>query len=249
MPFWKLADETIPDILLKQVSPNAFQLLEGFRYQAPTDEAKVYTVPAHDTSRPPDDPNNSTDLASVPAYLWWFVASHGKHTLPALLHDQLVDDRDQAPKREEADLVFRYALRESDVSWLRRRLMYIAVALGTTWEKSKLLIAVFGLHLLALPATIVACCFGWVPWWVPVAVALAGFVWGLSRWPLSVVALVLLGPPTILVWTALGVVWFIELIEELATWRPGKPFERPKFVPYRAEPAPIGPWPDAREPH
>ncbi len=89
---------------------------------------KVYNVPAHDTSRPPDDPNNSTDLASVPAYLWWFVASHGKHTLPALLHDQLVDDRDQAPKREEADLVFRYALRESDVSWLRRRLMYIAVA-------------------------------------------------------------------------------------------------------------------------
>ena len=114
------------------------------------------------------------------------------------MHDQLVDDRVQAPKREEADLVFRYALRESDVSWLRRRLMYIAVALATTWEKSKLLIALLGLHLLALPATVAACFLGWVPWWVPLAVALGGFVWGLSRWPLMLVALVLLSARVVL---------------------------------------------------
>lgn len=249
MPFWKLEDETTPEIRLMQVSPNAFQLLVGFRYQAPTDEAKVYTVPAHDTTRPPSDPNNSTDLASVPRYLWWFVASHGRHTLPALLHDQLVDDRKQAPTRDEADLVFRYALRESDVSWLRRRLMYIAVALGTIWEKSKLLVALFSLHLVALPATVAACFLGWVPWWVPVAVALAGFGWGLSRWPLMVVAVVLLGPPTILVWTALFVVWLIELVEQAWQAIRGKGFERPKFVPYHNEPAPVGPWPAASEPH
>jgi Protein of unknown function (DUF1353) len=249
MPFWKLSDETAPDILLKQVSPNAFQLLEGFRYQAPTAEKKVYTVPAHDTGRPPDDPQNSTDLASVPAYLWWFVASYGRQTLPAVLHDRLIDDRIQAPRREEADLVFRYALRESDVSWLRRRLMYVAVALATTWTKSKLLIVLFAVHLAGLPATVAAWRLGWVPWWLPVWVTLAGFAWGLGRWPLTVVALVLLGPPTILVWIALGVVWFIELVEEVMTWRPGKPFERPKFIPYREESAPVGPWPDAVDPH
>jgi hypothetical protein len=49
---------------------------------------------------------------------------------------------------------------------------------------------------------------------VPAGVAVAGFAWGPSRWPLSVVALVLLGPPTILVWSSLGVVWFIELVDE-----------------------------------
>lgn len=249
MPFWKLTDETTPDILLKQVSPNAFQLLEGFRYQAPTDEAKVYTVPAHDTARPPDDPNNSTDLASVPRYLWWFVASHGRQTLPALLHDQLVDDRVQAPRREEADLVFRYALRESDVSWLRRRLMWVAVTLGTMWERSKLLVLLFGAHLLALPVSIGWWLWGSLPWWTPLVVFVSGYVWGLQRWPLAVVGLLLLAIPTLAVWGILFVVFLIELVEEAWQAVRGKGFERPKFVPYHNEPAPTGPWPEANEPH
>jgi hypothetical protein len=241
MPFWRLEEEDRPtdppDILLKQISPNAFQLVHGFRYQAPTAEAKVYHVAAHDLTRPGDN-GNSTDLASVPRYLWWFVASHGRHTLPALLHDQLVDDRKQAPDRSEADLVFRYALRESGVSWLRRRLMWVAVTLGTMWTKSKLHVAAFGAHLAAVPATTAWWWLGPLPWWVPVAVALAGIVWGRQRWFLSLTGLILLAVPIIAVWIVLFVVAVIDFVEESYGALRGRGFERPKFTPYHKEPAP-----------
>src|SRR5439155_7931978 len=74
MPFLTLEDEKPgdPEVVLKQVGPNSFQLLHGFRYQAP-DSGVIYLVPAHDPSKPPTAPNNSTDLASVPFWLWRFV--------------------------------------------------------------------------------------------------------------------------------------------------------------------------------
>ena len=130
MPFLKLEGEGPgdPEVVLKQVGPNAFQLLHGFRYEVPPDGV-VYVVPAHDQNRPPSDPNNSTDLASVPFWLWWFVASYGLHTRAALLHDQLVDVKQI--DRVEADRVFRLALEESKVRWMRRWLMWTAVSMAT----------------------------------------------------------------------------------------------------------------------
>jgi hypothetical protein len=67
MPFLKLKGEGAgdPEVVLKQVGPNSFQLLHGFRYQVPPDGV-IYLVRAHDPDRPPTAPNNSTDLASVP---------------------------------------------------------------------------------------------------------------------------------------------------------------------------------------
>jgi hypothetical protein len=247
MPFWRLENEDPPDILLKQVSPNAFQLVQGFRYEAPTKQAKVYTVPPHDLTKPAGK-GNSTDLASVPRYLWWFVASHGRHTLPALLHDRLVHDRAQAPDRSEADLVFRYALRESGVSWLRRRLMWVAVTLGTMWEKSKPRVVLFGAHLAAVPVASVSRYFGWVPWWVVPAILVLGLVWGLKRWPLAVVGLALLAVPIVVVWAALFVVWVIELVERAWEARGEGTFERPKFTPYHNEPAPESASPSSEVP-
>ncbi|MDQ5822462.1 MAG: DUF1353 domain-containing protein [Actinomycetota bacterium] len=247
MPFWKLESEETPDILLKQVSPNAFQLMQGFRYQGPTDEAKVYEVPPHDLTEP-ERKGNSSDLASVPRYLWWFVASHGRHTLPALLHDRLVRDRAQAPDRSEADLVFRYALRESGVSWLRRRLMWVAVTLGTMWEKSKLRVIVFGAHLLAVPVSVACGVLGSLPWWLPLPIFIAGVVWGWQRWTLSVVGLVLLAVPILVVWIVLGFVWIIELVEKLYGKARGKRFQRPTFTPYHQEPAPESTSPSSEAP-
>lgn len=70
MPFLKLEGEGPgdPEVSLKQVGPNSFQLLHGFRYQVPPDSV-IHLVPAHNPALPPDAPNNSTALASVPFWL------------------------------------------------------------------------------------------------------------------------------------------------------------------------------------
>jgi hypothetical protein len=48
-----------------------------------------------------------TDLASVPAFLTWLVPRYGRHTLPALLHDQLVEPGMDPDEREGADTILR----------------------------------------------------------------------------------------------------------------------------------------------
>ena len=100
MPFLRPDGPGTPDIVLKQVGPNLFQLLQGFRYQVP--HGPLHVVPPHDPSLPATAPDNSTDLASVPFWLWWFVASHGRHTPAALLHDHLVDATDSTASRRIA---------------------------------------------------------------------------------------------------------------------------------------------------
>src|SRR6266511_4198828 len=142
MPFLRLEDEDPgdPEVVLKQVGPNSFQLLHGFRYQVPADGV-IHLVPAHNPDRPPTAPNNSTDLASVPFWLWWFVASYGLHTRAAVLHDQLVDVNQI--DRVEADHVFRLALEESKVRWMRRWLMWTAVSLATMALRKRARFAAF----------------------------------------------------------------------------------------------------------
>lgn len=78
---------------LKQIGRNTFRLLKPFAY-VDTGRARYEIVP---------DKVGDTDLASVPWILWWFVASYGRHTRAALVHDQLVD----GINRHEADRVFR----------------------------------------------------------------------------------------------------------------------------------------------
>src|SRR5215210_3317154 len=90
---WHRSDEEQdrPEVLLRQVGPNLFQLAEGFRYTTPPGAPKgAWNVPRHDV-KVAFGGNNSTDLASVPSWLWWFVASYGRHSRAALLHDHLID--------------------------------------------------------------------------------------------------------------------------------------------------------------
>ena len=162
MPFLKLEGEGPgdPEIVLKQVGPNLFQLLHGFRYQVPPNGV-FYLVPAHDPNQPPTAPNNSTDLASVPFWLWWFVASYGLHTRAALLHDQLVDVKQI--DRVEADRVFRLALEESKVRWMRRWLMWTAVSMATMALKARTRFAAFVVTLVLFVGLLVAWPVGWLP--------------------------------------------------------------------------------------
>ena len=78
-----------------------------------------------------------TDLASVPSFLWGVVASYGRQTLPALLHDMLCyaaaqPDQPAAYRRRarrQADDLFRTTLRASGSGFVRRWLMWTAVRL------------------------------------------------------------------------------------------------------------------------
>lgn len=70
---------------LRVIPPNRFQLLQSFSYTDPKHRTHVIT---------PSGVGN-TDLASVPWFLWWFVASYGRHTAAALVHDQLIDTIDR----------------------------------------------------------------------------------------------------------------------------------------------------------
>lgn len=239
MPFLKLDGEGPgdPEVVLKQVGPNSFQLLHGFRYQVPPNGV-IHLVPAHDPARPPAEPNNSTDLASVPFWLWWFVASYGLHTRAALLHDQLVDV--QKMDRVESDRVFRLALEESKVRWMRRWLMWAAVSLATMALKRRARFAAFVLALIVFVGFLVAWPLGWfsdlpgdLPVWLPaLAVLVVGFGFGLL-WPLAVVGLLLIAAPTILVWVVLVLVWLLDYAK--AAWNKirGRPFERPPLLPPR----------------
>jgi hypothetical protein len=240
MPFMKLAGEGPgdPDVLLKQVGPNRFQLLHGFRYQVPPNGA-IHLVPAHDVNRPPSDPNNSTDLASVPFWLWWFVASYGLHTRAALLHDHLVDVKQI--DRVEADRVFRLALEESKVRWMRRWLIWAAVSVATMWYTARWRCAAFvGALLLFFVLLLVWWPIGWlpdlpggIPGWAPaVVVFVAGLVFGLV-WPPAVVGVLLIAAPTILVLAVLLVVWLLDLAKAVWNKLRGRPFERPPLLPPR----------------
>lgn len=79
-----------------------------------------------------------TDLASVPPFLWGVIASYGRQTLPALLHDMLCLSAAQEHQpaayrrrvRREADRLFRHTLHASGSGLLRRWLMWAAVRLG-----------------------------------------------------------------------------------------------------------------------
>jgi hypothetical protein len=113
-----------------------FEILEGFQY-FDVEFDKTYVVPAG------GDP---TDLASVPWAIWWLIASYGRHTAAAILHDTLIVDSVEdghggrramtRAERVEADTVFFHALEESGNNWLRHRLMWAAVSSGLTMRKS-----------------------------------------------------------------------------------------------------------------
>jgi uncharacterized protein DUF1353 len=174
-----------PEILLRQVAPNTFQLARGFRYALPAEDDGAgvshfrraawylwgrqrgrprptqgstgpWDVPPHDLLLDPRAAENSTDLASVPPWLWWFIASHGRHSRAALLHDHLIGPNDDDVTDKQADHAFRMALRDSGVRTLRRWIMWNGVSLASLWRESygKVSVAVFVFHIAAFAGTL-----------------------------------------------------------------------------------------------
>lgn len=110
------------------VMDTTFRFEDRFAYVAP-DGAVVHV-------RGPFE----TDLASVPPQLWSVIASYGRQTLAAVMHDRLCEearfagDDGGGALRRRADRLFRWALEDSRLSGAEAWVMWAAVWFAGTWE-------------------------------------------------------------------------------------------------------------------
>lgn len=171
-PFRKWASARRAEVLLRQVDAKTFRLSQPFRYD---DGITRLDVPEDDV----------TDLASVPRFLTWLVPRYGRHTLAALLHDNLQDHR--TISSEQADKIFRDSMRDTGVPLSRRWLMWSAVALRTQWKHG-------GFRALGVVAWVALFSLIAVVLWPVLTVHLVGsFGWGaIARCAAAFVAAVLL---------------------------------------------------------
>jgi hypothetical protein len=209
-----------------------FDVLESFLYRDDVLDTTV-TVPAH------GDP---TDLASVPWALWWLIASYGRHTGAAIVHDTLVVDRMTRADRVRADTIFFHALEESGNNWLRHRLMWAAVSWGSTMRRSApVLFVLFILQLAGfwgallwsafedrnrgavLLAAAVLFVLGLA--WRRVPTAAPELAWWL--WYVAALGVGLLVLPLILIYVSVLAVYAIDWVSALLQACTGGGFERP----------------------
>lgn len=132
MPFITDDGRPLDELALAQRPADGyrFELRAPFVYVDPV-SGRRYPVPAQPGQRV------ETDLASVPTLVWSFIASYGRQSAPAVMHDVYAapaddpsspDRRPELLRRREVDRVFRTALREQGVPRLRASLMWAWVA-------------------------------------------------------------------------------------------------------------------------
>ncbi|CAO1652780.1 DUF1353 domain-containing protein [Salinibacterium sp. NYA9b] len=188
MPFTDCHGNELRSLPLIYRLDRDFQVAEPFCWQDPRPGGGVIEVPAHDPALPPTE-GNSTDFASVPPFLWGLIASYGKQTLAAILHDHLTHQTRLAPTddrlalRRVADETFRVALADSGVHQLRARVMWAAVGIERYVHHGGvlgwLIVAQLALGILALIAAVVLGVL-FQPLWLLLAAAPAALalVWG-----------------------------------------------------------------------
>ena len=122
-------------IQLEQLPRGDFSMLRSIGYRDAHHPDRPFIVPAAGSGF-------TTDLTSVPTVFLWLVPTVGTHLPAALLHDGLVypeggtktyEGPDIGP--EEADRVFRDAMRDLGVGRVRRWLIWTAVTLATAWSR------------------------------------------------------------------------------------------------------------------
>lgn len=106
-------DDTVVDV--QQVDDKIWLLLKEIEYKGAKDS---FQIPI----------GQYTDFASVPRVFVWFLPRYGRYTKAAILHDYLWQV--EVPKgmsRIDADGLFRQAMRQLEVPFLRRWIMWAAV--------------------------------------------------------------------------------------------------------------------------
>jgi len=236
MPFLTDDGRPLDELVLAQRPADGyrFHVRAPFVYEDPV-SGRRYRVPARPPGGPDPAPDEReprvhgiTDLASVPMWLWSFIASYGRQSAPAVLHDErsvdaseLGDRRAALAQRREDDRMFRTALREQGVPVLRSWLMWGWVAADRELEFGGaagvlLFVQVIVGGLVVLGASVAAI---WQPWWLlalPVA-ALAALPWGALA-PLVLLltgSILVLGPFLLLHLVALVPFRLVEAIVEV----------------------------------
>ena len=190
MPFSAVDASAPAKVQLEQVDAHRFVMLQAFRYVDPAGRTFVVTP----------EILGPTDLTSVPFGFRWFVNTYGRHTLPALLHDCLINaplarralqSGVPAPDRQGADNLFLVAMGEQGVPTIRRHLMWSAVTFNTRFTHLGW-VARIGMilwTLAALAGTFMLYRGAVAPTldWVSIVAGVAGplpfaLVWGRSRW-------------------------------------------------------------------
>lgn len=147
---------------LAQVGDRDFVVLAPLTYTAR--DGRTTTVPV----------GSRTDLASVPWPGWSLVGPFGRQTRAAVVHDhgrRVVratghSRREKLTERRALDDLFREALLDSRVPWLRAHVMWAGVTLASYWEFARVRFVLLVLQIVA----------GLV-WWGYVAVGMSGPWW------------------------------------------------------------------------
>lgn len=217
-------------IRLEQLAARSFVLESSMRFRAPfplgdIPDAALHLAPADlipPTGGAPDpDALATTDLASVPGLFRWFLSTYGVHTPAALLHDRLVGGaRVAGVSHTQAGRLFRLMLEALGVPFLRRWLMWAAVAFGTRWRakgRARLLVGLWAVLALAGMST-----FVWAAVtgnWIVAAIAAVAPVPAAALWGeqygaglVGAYSAIWLAPPTVLGAMGYGVYWCIEKV-------------------------------------
>lgn len=130
---------------------------------------------------------NPTDLASIPLFMRWFENSYGVHSLAAIIHDELIVNEPNSGALGSdtlSDRFFREMMRSAGVPWLKRWIMWAAVAIRSRW-------AAGGVRRLSVLVWIVLAVTGIGSFACAAGSALLGWGRPVDIWLLLVIALLL----------------------------------------------------------
>lgn len=205
---WEREKLTTIELAQVPVAAPTFQLRHSIGYYEGMGEAPPHSEITWAHRHEPDthpEPGNRTDLASVPSLFWSLIASYGRQTAPAVIHDSecwkvhvdqqsgAIDGREAVARRIHIDRRFRLGLRELEVAPFRSWLMWTFVSLERYQKHAVgafvgfLLLGALGLVLVAgAPSAVLT--FG-APWWagllmllVPLATSAIGGQWRMLVW-------------------------------------------------------------------
>jgi uncharacterized protein DUF1353 len=106
-------------VVVEELDDKNWKVRQAFSY---TGERDTVTV----------EVGQETDFASVPRVFVWFLPRYGRYTKAAILHDHLWRDLASTGQMDfiDADGMFRRAMRELEVPFLKRWIMWAAVRWG-----------------------------------------------------------------------------------------------------------------------
>ncbi|MGH2759579.1 MAG: DUF1353 domain-containing protein [Actinomycetota bacterium] len=112
------------DVEVKQLDAKNWELLAPLRYEG---KFEPFDIPA----------GMRTDFASVPRPFVWLIPRYGTYTKAAILHDYLWRQHAKTGKMTwaDADGIFRRAMRELGVAFLRRWITWSAVRMASLFTK------------------------------------------------------------------------------------------------------------------